>query len=395
MKTRFKYLALLFAASIMIGISSCSNEEETQDLGTKSVYLKLNRLKPNTYLEEESQSGGSISFEIGHLYFTDNNGVIVKYFTLSYNATHDNNINIGDLTGSGIALNELPPTINNVYIVGNTEVDENGDTIPTSGSMDDVMDMVLTLESQSTFDDIHLFGEGELLAKDGEENKYTCDLTLSPTLARFELKSLEGYGEISEFKVVGIFVDNYYYHGYIGGYCDANDLEDNGTNSNYFTDDSDQYPSELHDIIYNWYDGGIESSSKKVEPAYENVWAYNLFADIYTNGYSYLNPWPRIIIRLTDVKLKDGYEYTEDQFLTIKGIKQSEPSGIIQASDNHGFIKSKAPALFTMEAGKIYKFSNVRFNESNLSPIPNQSAIDVEMSISVVDWEVEEVDAVL
>jgi len=139
----------------------------------------------------------------------------------------------------------------------------------------------------------------------------------------------------------------------------------------------------------------MEFSSPRVKLSSNRVWAYNLFADPYTDGYSYVNPWPRIIIRLTDVKLKNGYEYTEDQFLTVKGIKEAIHPAAKEVSDNKANVKSKIPAKFAMEAGKIYKFTNIRFNEGNLTPIPNISSLEIEVTVDIVYWAVEEVEAIL
>lgn len=369
MKTNFKYV-MLMAAALVMGFSSCGNEEETaggQDNGTpKSLFLKISN-GPATYAKGGVVADATtVTFTSGDLYFTDASGVIKKHYTITSGVTSATNINMATLTNAGETITNLPGDVTAVYVVGNTS------GLPTAGNISAVKSQALQVTSQGTITNVNLYGEVTTLTSTGT-NTYSCIVNLAPTVARIELTDIKAGGVITGFKVAGIFVDNYYSQAAVNGTVVVGNLKDNGAVATAFNDNSTQYPTSLKTFVYDWYASGLAASGSPLvaKPATAgDVWGYNLFA---TAAGSTV---PRIIIRLTDITATSasGITYTDDQFITIKGLKNGS-------------------TLTTIEAGKVYNIGAglFAFDETNLTPTPNLSTIDVEVKVTLATWSVVDV----
>lgn len=381
MKTKFKYVTLM-AAALLVGFTSCSNDEEkggTDNSAPKNMLLKITQSAPSTYGEGGSQAAGQITFSTGDLYFTDAAGVIKKHYTISSTPTSATNINMTALTGAtGETITNLSGDVKSVYVVGNTPSTV---TLPTSGNISAVKAVALAVQTQATVSNVSLYGVGTLPATPttpgtpGVSNDlYAVSLTLNPTVARIELTDIKATGTaITGFEVAGIFVDKYYSQADVSGAVVAGNMKDNtgivGATAiaAAFKDASPQYPATLKPSIYDWYSPALASVSNEAKPSTAgNVWGYNVFAT--TAGSAV----PRILIRLTNITTTtaSGITFTDDQFIVIKGFKDA------------------GTPLATIEAGKVYKIaaSGLQFDETILTPDPNAAAIDVEVKVSVASW---------
>lgn len=360
MKTKLKYFTMAIVALLMVGVSSCSSDD-TPDIDTsesKSVFLKISN-GPNTRAEGPTQVAEAVAFNSGHLYFTDANGIIIKYNKIAAGETGD--YTIGGLK-KGQTINNLPGSVAKVYVVGNTT------DLPTTGHISAVYHKNLAIASQvqtTKGNVVNLYGEALLTGPAAtSSNLYTAEVAVNPTVARIELTDITASGIITDFKVAGIFVDNYYANAYVEGSL-VGDIVNNGEDADHFGGTSNKYSDDKVNAIHDTTSKKAEGSLLKVLPETGAVWGYNLFA---TNEGSTV---PRIVIRLTGIKTNDtNVTYSDPQFITIRGFK-----------DN-------ATALDAIKSGRVYTIAanDLVFNESNLSPTPNKELIDVRVKVTLASW---------
>lgn len=364
MKTKFKYFTLM-AVALMLGFSSCSNDDSDISGGAnnespKSVFLKIVQDSRVARSVGPSQGTEDVKFSSGTLYLVDGAGAIKDVYTIGAGETADKNIGLAEITDTGSVLENISGSVKKVYVVGNTP----STTLPTSPTtIAQVEKAVLTVESQKDISAVNLFGSGDLVAKGDEEGKYTASLTLNPTVARVELTDIEAKGNyITGFTLDGVFIDNYYAEGFVGGALDAVNLKENGVDPTKFVEGSDLYTAGLKDIVYDWTNIVAADSPLKVVAGESEVWGYNLFA---AGGEV-----PRIILRLSGITTtadEGGNKiYSDVQFITIKGFKN----------------------ITAFEAGKVYTIgaSSLKFDESDLTPNPNMSTIEVEVTVNLAKW---------
>ncbi|GAB6010398.1 hypothetical protein [Dysgonomonas reticulitermitis] len=378
MKTKFKYLALMVSVALLAGFSSCSNDDVPAENagGTKNLFLKISSA-PATKAEGAVQAAAPVVFNDGVLYFTSSGNIEAQY-TISSAPTSGSNINITTLTGAGETIENLPNSVDHVYVVGNVPTTV---SLPASGSILAVQQAVLVVATQGTISNVSLYGDDatSLLTAGGGasgNDLYEANITLAPVVARIELADITSSGDIVSYKVAGIFVDNYYSQGEVDGLVAATNLVNNGMDPTKFSDGTSEYPTALKPSIYDWYPTALTPSSNVVAPATAGqVWGYNVFAAAAGSSV------PRIIIRLEDVMLSSGAPTSgSTQFITISGYKDAS-----------------SVALTSFEAGKVYTLSagTLIFDENDIDPVPNSNLIDVKVTVTLTNWTVVPVTPVI
>lgn len=217
---------------------------------------------------------------------------------------------------------------------------------------------------------MNLYGTNTLTLVSG--SNYSSAVTLKPTVARIELTNITSSGVITGFQVDGIFIDNYYSQGSVGGTVVGGNLVNNGSVAATFTDNSSAYPTAVKTSLYDYYTTGLAAVTKIAKPATAgNVWGYNLFGNTAGSGSGSFAV-PRIIIRISNITTNDLSTYSSPQFITVKGLKSSGTS------------------LTSLDAGKIYNIGAgaLTFKETDLAPIPNVSAINVTVTVTLATWSV-------
>ncbi|HML64738.1 MAG TPA: hypothetical protein PKC55_07930 [Dysgonomonas sp.] len=368
MKTKFRYLTFL-AVSLFLGFTSCSNDDATggeENNEPKSLFLKISNGDIATYGTGPTVvDNADIDFSGGIIYFVNSDGMILKHYTLTVNATSETNINFSDIQ-DGTTIENLPGGVSSVHVVGNYT---GSPSLITSGNISAVTNKVLTVASQHDIENVNLYGTNTIVSVGPTEpNKYTCAINLRPTVARIELTDITASGVITSFKVDGIFIDNYYSQATINSTLEMVNLQDNGTTSGDFVGGSTVYPASLTPAIYDYYTSPLESASKVVALADDDVWRYSLFA---RQAGSEI---PRIIIRLSEI------ETTPESNITISGTRFITIRG----------FKSGSTSLSVIKSGEIYNIGagDLVFDESNLAITPNEAKIEVEVTIALAKWKV-------
>ena len=300
-----------------------------------------------------------IVFTDGFLFFADGSGVITKRSVIGAS---------GDMTvtelKAGKAITGVPTSSTQVFVVGNIPA---GLTVPAAGNISYVKDLVITVASQADgaakVDKVTLYGAGAVSGT-------SATLAVKPIASRVEVARITGGGTIQTYKVAGVFINNYYPNSKLDGTISASGALVNNANTvaNY-VGGAGQYPSTLP--LYDYNAGGLPTMSGLICAPAGKVWAYNVMAPSDAAAVA-----PRVIIRLTDVVLNNGYAYTADQFLTVK-------------------LYNGATLIPKLDAGKAYNIANIAFTEANLTGEPETATISVTVTITMTDWTTVTVTPVL
>lgn len=370
---KIKYLSLVIATLLLVGFSNCSNDDEPavdNPAETKSVFLKISNAPSSRAVGPAEAHDTEVEFISGNLYFTTAAGAILKHFSIG--AETDDTYTVENLK-TGQTIENLPGNVTNVYVVGNTP------ELSTTGTISTVQEKPIDVANQVQTADrnvVNLYGASTLTlttAGGGSEGRdlYEADVTLNPTVARIQLADIKSGGTITAFTVDAIYIDNYYAQAEVGGEIIA-PLVDNGPDANLFDSSHATYAytgdavNAIHDIVGNPAVAATAPATGFILKPASGVWGYNLFAE------SAGSDVPRIIIKLSGVTAT-GMTFTDPQFITIKGFK--------------GVTKIEAGKVYTIgviDDGPAYK--EWEFTEENLSPIPNQKAIDVNVAVTLAKW---------
>ena len=317
------------------------------------------------------------AFNTGNLYLVTSTGIIVQhYLIVSSGGTlpYGNSINRADLD-DGVTLPSIPDNIAEVVIVGNTQKDN-----VISGNVSAVGTRLIDVITQHDAWNVNLFGRKELQPRttpplySPEGNRiWEAVVGLAPTVARFEITDITATGDITSFTVEGIFIDNFYRQAQIDGIIASDSWVSNGQDANCFTYNSDAYPAAFSAALFDWFPNGLigsEATSLTVSPTIGNVWSYQVFAQ--NNATAPPTRHPNIVIRLRDIELADGTQLANPQFITIDGFTYLS---------GHRLDGIRASHVYRILAGKIL------FDETNLSPRPNDKPINVEISTTLEGWK--------
>lgn len=349
---------LVAVLALMVGLSSCSNDKQDEPAkADKSLQLKLitKATDGTRSITDPVADETEVTFTSGMLYCVSSADLITKYYTIGT----DGDIKLSELTSTdGKTLTNVPGHTSKVMIVGNV------DGLPTSGSITAIKGELLGVNSQTDSEGgitaAALFDKQPLVNPTAEGKPYTASLDLKPTISRIEISDITGSGNITSFKVDGIFINNFYIKAPISGDHDTEHLTNYGSDVNKYP--HDEFPKSLYD--YKTAAPGIGSlDGLKFAPEAGKVWAYNMFAG---------SPVPHIIIRLSAVTAKD-IVFTGDQYITIRTYTNTETD----------------KAVKTFEPGKNYKIGAgiFTFDEDDLTPEPESKTKDVEVKVTLLTWK--------
>jgi hypothetical protein len=372
--------AFLVAAALVLGFTSC-NKDDVPPVSNELKAVSFT-LSGSSTRAVGIDASGAITFNSGVLYFHDGTNIVRSYMlttaTSTY-ATGGNIINITDAEG-GVTIINLPANISHVAVVGNT-------TTPLSGTIASVRGYVLDMASQMNPDNVNLYGNESIGspavgAGTNGNDLYTVAVEIEPVVARFQLTDITaanraGYvNHIVSFNVDAIFFDEYFNDSNVWGATRTGFTAGTGTPAElvtYFTGGTAIYalpgtgPSS-----YNWDNVNLPSTSLRVAPA-SGVWGYNTFAGIAGDETTV----PYIIIRLSNIVVSydggttlDNTTFAGAQFLTIRGFM----SAGVQIDE------IVAGNVYTVGAGVL------RFTEQDLRPQPKENLIDVDVTVTVADW---------
>ena len=382
MKHLFKFNKTLFASALLLLMSSCVSEICTNPpvvSGYKTISLHITQQQPtrlavcnytSTSLSEQTrgvsrpiENGELVQFNNGDLYLVSPQGFVIQHFRLVRDepTDWDNRIinidtHIGDFNNlenvEELVIHNVPGQVRYVYIMGNTPDN------PTQGTINAVSGRIIDIVSQHCAWNVNLFGSTNALTQRGTTDTWAGSLRLAPTVARLEIASIKGTGDIADFDVVGIFIDNYFREARINGALTSS-LTTGGADCDRFTGNA--FAFDLENALHDWDTNGLgipctccnllvtppQAPDFPHSTLVDGVWSYQVFAPKNRTDLDY-DAQPRIIIRLRNIyKTGANTPLDGDRFVTVNFY------------DFDG-----------VEAGTVYRLAVV-FDENDLAFYPN------------------------
>lgn len=379
------FKSLLTVCAFAAAFASCSNENnDIPNVGkdTKSVFVKLDlNQKPQTKaVEAPINNGTKAQVSELHVYFyKDSDKSIQKYLKINGASTPS----LTDLTTTGAQISDVPAAADRVLVRGNVP---SSITLPTSGLITAVENLEINITTQNDKDNILLghtavtiqtYGGGVAPIAGMQNGDKYAEVTLEPAVARIEVEGLQAQGAvINGFQLEGIYLTNFFEKLKMGDGssiapkiqygADATKFDENAATTLYTTANKGK--------LFDKFAAALAASGSPLEvtPTPSTYrWAYHAFE----NDATAANDQLQLIFKLSSVTTNPGSGVTiaGTQFLTVRGFKDSGTGNIVK-----------------LEKGKIYTISKAdfKFDESNLTTVPNTNAVGVWLKVTVQPWTV-------
>jgi len=367
-----KKLCVSLMALVAVFFVSCSTETDIieENDGGKDVTLTIST-SPLTKSLDASQVGLPAPI--------DNTKELIVYFmdatpktVASYKLTDDQITAVK--SDAGLKFTNLDPSVVNVYVVANVPSTTLPATEPET-TLTAVNATVMNIADQQKKDaasvvlantDKTVVGLTDLnsTASNGNKN-YKAPIELTPIVSRIQIAkiSVDEDATITSFKLLGIYIDNFYTTMSIGGTLGA--TKEKASSPGTFISTSAPYSTiNLYDenTTTGLVQNPFESTSK--------VYGYQFFP---TNAG--LSTVPYIILKLTNVEKSStatrDISASTTYYIAVKAYKEETTSAGITA-----FLP-----------GKIYIIANIPVSEKNLVTDPTQNLINVTVNVTIKNWD--------
>lgn len=364
----------------LIGLAGCTLEDDSSN-GTadyvQDVFIRFeNAGMPDTRAEEGPKgTADKVEFSSGYIFFITGQNSIKKCYRIAPTGTATDLANhviaLSDFwtsaSGSGYLFQNVSGEVTKVYIIGN--IPDSGGTaesvIRSKTTLEELRKIAVPVAAQSDADYVTMDGMDETLDNiGGDVAKKKADITLTPLCSRIEITKFTSTGAVTAYKLQGIYVSHFYNEMPLNETADAAGLE------LYATTGGADYSVRTYmcDEAANAATGLGTKNGKVTTPAAAgNVWAYQFFPGANTGRVS-----PRLVVKLDGVASTIGsFDASKPYYLNIRGFKASGAGNV-------------NPMEVTR--GKVYRIEDIRFNESDISDVPNPADISLTVTVSVASW---------
>lgn len=342
-----KKLILLTATAF--ALFSCNNGEDdlTQER-TKSVVVQF--------------APSALSRAVGDPVIDGTAATISDYTIFFLDAAE--NVVAGTKTGTtapgkdAVTCLAVGATAVSVYVVANTgsalaNIVLTDITPANKSTLADIKARVASMDKQQTIASVVLANSST--ADNGKikvDTTYTASVQVAPVICRLEIGQICGTGNITGFKLEGIYIDGHAVNFNVGGGYDKTATETNDGIYSIGVDNSqlDTYPSNFRDV--DPIVATADDATFVAKPADSKVWAYQLAAGA---------PMPKIIVKLSGVN--GG---TETKYVTVTSYKNADPA---------------------LAPGTVYKIDKISFKMENTAEVPNATEKEVSVTVSIEGWK--------
>ena len=362
-------------------IASCTaNEEEGLGMNdSQTIVLRIGSAADTKAVGEPGKSSDKATLTNGYMFFATNKGAIRRCYKLLESGTTNIaklEVSVTDITKEdGYTFDNVPGDVAKVYILAN--VPDGGETtesaIRSKTTLAGVKALNIQVTDQAVFEKVTMDGEGDVTGM-GNEKEVTVNLKVF--CSRLEIPKLTASGDITSFKVKGIYVSHFYKQVPLTEEVAAGQLYK-------YTDGGKGDYSSTYSMLADVDDGsdglgeGTGTTTVTAGSGSE-VWAYQFIPGASGAGREGI----RVVIALSDVTGSTG-SYSGTQYLNIRGLVANSNSDL-------------NPTPMPLERGKIYNMgANLTFDEGDLSPVPNPDDISLTVKITVTPWGVETVKPIL
>lgn len=351
---------LFLATFALVGLAACNNEESGipgVDGETQSIVLRFDGLaNAGSRAIDGSETAGAVTLNDVKICFATAEGSILRIEDYK-SGTDDWNA----LVSTGLVFHEMPASITQVNVVGNTT----GASLKTT-NVSTLEASVIQASTQQDFDNVIVYGKDIELAEgtspddEGHTSVKAAEVTVTPLVSRIEIgdiKCTDLGNQFNKITLKNIGLANFYSTVTVGG-----------TAGNLVA-------------IENLVAPGESTEGSEIEfgsDAYS--WAWDAFAPdaVLTNTDAY-NP-------------KDGegtagkfvYHFVPEDGLRVKMYLQAINTNTGAADPNDALT---AGFSTTFEPGKIYTLK-LEFAEEDIKPWNPDDLTCIQVSVDVAEWEV-------
>jgi hypothetical protein len=392
-------MCTLLAMASFVG---CSNDDTIVPKGgeveTKSVILKLdlsNNGDTRAVSANDVDEGTAISIADGvNLVFYDENGLITYATTLNA-ANYALAVTPGDHVVANVPTNSkyIAVTAINHYTPDNSH-DSFGETFFDFAATPNHAIPTVSYTGQTLQTNINIYGSDEI---DTTSDPYVAEVTLAPTVARFEIMNAIAGTDLTSFDIIGVFLDDFYQTATIDGAFNSS-LSEASHDPDDYAANTTKYPTadatKTYDIDFNTAGGGATdpwSVTTSGTTPLSGIVSYYAFAGPYSSSFAHNsiptngnNTPPTIVLKINNVIVSNSMQdfYTGNTYyVTIKGFKYS--TGTLDVNSIAG--------------GYIYRIpvGGLTINRTHLQTAPHVEPITTELTIAPITWKNVDVSPVL
>lgn len=369
MKTKFKFLSLM-AVSLLTGLASCSNDDQTPAVEVTPRTVKVEIITPSTYAEEASAVGKSSLKKDLNVYFIG--AGIVKHIG------HVSEAEMGGGPSVSKAFADVPGDADKVIVIGNaTHV---GSPNVASINVNDPESKVnrLMFEQDKQIDPqtkVNLHGSGVV---SGAGPTATASVDLLPAISRIEIGKIEvnpaAEIPLSSFELEGIYINNTYTQvgtDYSTLPTAATDILNYAAGNSIWTAPAGTYPQTFCDE----FPAPVAGAS--VAPAAGKIWAYNVLPVVANKGTTIdgviQSSVPHIVLKVKNVAIAaPGFSFPAGRsyYVVVTKIKDA----------GSGNIHTK------LDKGKAYSIASIAFGGEHLKTTPVANTNTVTVSSESKPW---------
>lgn len=339
---KLSYLATMLAALFMIACTSNDIPGDTDNGAQGDRVLKINIETLATKTEHPGAADGSFTkVEDGVIYFFKDGGNAVYAYRLTENdiitLTGANSPTLKDITVTGVPL-----TANHVVLI--TNLNKANKTYPpfAGNTLSTIKGFPFDIKEQQPVGDKNTLTPTAEVIMSGEanivvlNNENRATITIAPVLSRLEIGSVRcknmpgttlpgtfGDGQITKFRLRGVFITNHYENGTVFGI---------GQNATYKSSDPSVYTAAFKNGLVDFFNA--PNTLTKSETKY---FAYHTFPSVNTTDM------PNIVVAVDNIWFKD-----------IDGTEKSWKNGGVQFFTVEKF-KNGADYLTKFDPAKVYR----------------------------------------
>lgn len=382
-----------------LAFAACSNDEDVNlnTLGDRVVKMSISREVVTRAVDAPVSAGDVNSVADATIYFVAGGGKVVGTRELTNEEITALNTTSNHTTE--ITCTKVDASALRAYVVANTKINNVTLNAATTATLDASTANLtqqntkrttadgITADATNTAQYTTLRGQSASdFSKTPETNDdvdpaeviYEGSVTLAPIVCRLEIKGIRSTtidgattasaDDVVAFTVEGIYINNFYPSGTLGGDEIDNRVSLGSDESKYSSSNYNSNGWSYATDYLNTSATAVANSTTDfaVTVAENTTWARQLFA----------GEVPHIVVRLTGVK----YESDAD-----------DAQGVIKYLTITHYRNSNGALLPGVEAGKVYKIDEIVFNGNDLTDIPYQTTKTIEATVSIAAWTAENI----
>ena len=361
----------LFTAMFALLAVSCQKGTDGPNDGRTQLTIKLGDGSGNTRSVESPGLTVGLTLTDGHIFVINNVGSVIYDVALDIAAAYGSSgQKLMDKTNTSDPLRVSSDS--RVYVLGNIPASVNVASLSSWSQIEAATSRIVydkTTPANSLNTDYtkapvaNESGQPENITVTGSQGSVAINLV--PLYTRLEIAKITGTGNITAFRVAGVYIDKYYDTFTMTGGVPAAAVAWDLQQGTVFTDN-------IGDVAAGneWQVAVTPGSSVNptIDPGSGKLWAFHLPAV----GI------PGIIIHLTDIK------YSEP--------KPGSPGETVEVSmpgDRYVTVTSfNSGATDLFKRGEMYRIADLAFTQTKIGPTPNPIDIDLTVKVDLLQWKV-------